>query len=93
MCTYLYKFIKIKPNFHNRVTLKKQNESQITNYTIPENFSQKNQYIQLKSENQAVYHNYFNSSLKYQLLENYGQIKVMDAKNNPLPKIYVKVFA
>jgi len=27
------------------------------------------------------------------LIENYGQVKVMDVNNAPLSKVYVKVFA
>jgi len=36
---------------------------------------------------------YFSTSLKVNVTENYGQVKVLDEENKPLTKVYVKCFA
>jgi len=36
---------------------------------------------------------YFSTSLKVSIIENYGQIKVLDKEDKPLQRVYVKAFA
>jgi len=36
---------------------------------------------------------YFSTSLNVQIIENYGQVKVLDSSEKPIPKVYVKCFA
>jgi len=36
---------------------------------------------------------YFSTSLKVNITENYGSVKVLDESNKPLTKVYVKCFA
>jgi hypothetical protein len=60
---------------------------------IPEELATKNLYILLKSANKILSTTYFSTNLKVSVIENYGQVKVMDQKNQPLSKVYVKAFA
>ena len=39
-----------------------------------------------------VFVTYFSTSLKANVVESYGELKVTDEKGSPLPGVYIKVF-
>lgn len=85
-------FAFIKPNHTHIVTIK-GNELTKSHYEIPPDLQKANVYIQLRSNNKTLSTTYFPTNLKAQIVENYGQVKVTDADNKPLVKVYVKCFA
>ena len=59
---------------------------------IPEELKNKNFYIEISSGKKKEKEIYYSSLLQYSVLESIGEIKVLDPKKNPLPKVYVKCF-
>ena len=83
----------MKPNHSEKIRLQKTTTIEKYSYTIPKDFTKKNLFIQIITNNKFTSTTYFSTSLNVQLIENYGQIKVFDTTNKPLTKVYVKCFA
>jgi hypothetical protein len=49
--------------------------------------------IEINGGGKQIFKTYYSSQLKVIVNENFGELKVTDENNKPLPKIYVKVFA
>ncbi len=61
---------------------------------LPQELENKNVLIELTAGDQVKSKPYFANSLAVQIIENYGQARVTDAKTGkPLPKTYIKVYA
>jgi hypothetical protein len=60
---------------------------------IPEDLAKKNVSILAASANQRVSTTYFSTKLSLQMIENFGQVKVLDSEQKPLSQVYVKTFA
>ncbi len=58
-------------------------------YEIPKEHQKNNLFIQISSVAKHANVTYFCTSLKVQLIENYGQVKVTDQENRPLTKVKV----
>lgn len=86
-------FSFVKANHTEILKKQKSNLLETTRLAIPKDLANLNLYILLKSPNQVLSTTYFSNNLKVQVIENYGQVKVMDQKNKPLSKVYVKTFA
>lgn len=62
----------------------KEGGLQKTDVKIPAKFEKQNVFIQVSSLDKKQGVTYFSTSLKVQIIENYGQIKVMDKEDKPL---------
>ena len=51
-----------------------------------------NLVIEINGSDIQQFHTYYKNDLKVTILESFGELKVMDSKNTPLPKVYVKVY-
>ncbi|EGR27080.1 hypothetical protein IMG5_201970 [Ichthyophthirius multifiliis] len=86
-------FTFIKPTFSQRVQFEKTNNREALTIPIPDHLVKKHLHVQLITSNKVIDTSYFSSSLKVNLIEKYGQVKVLDENNKPLSKVYVKCFA
>lgn len=86
-------FSYVKANLTQKIQLKKSNQLETYKQEIPKELANKNLLIQVKGQNKVLSKNYFSTQIKVQLIENYGQVKVFNQKNQTLSKVYVKVFA
>mmetsp|Transcript_20692 Transcript_20692/g.19713 ORF Transcript_20692/g.19713 Transcript_20692/m.19713 type:complete len:436 (-) Transcript_20692:159-1466(-) len=60
---------------------------------IPEELKKNNMVIEVNGEGKQLLKSYYSSQLKVVLIESFGELKVCDQNDQPLPKVYVKVFA
>lgn len=83
-------FSYVKPNKSELVKLDLKGKQCVVN--IPEQYSKQNILIEVNSG--AIQHlvTYFSTSLKLQIFENYGELRVTDENDQQLPQVYVKVF-
>ena len=58
-------------------------------FQIPEKLEKSNLFIEIKSMNKAANLRFFSTSLKAQIIENYGQIKITDKEDKPLSKVRI----
>ncbi len=83
-------FSYVKPNSSETVTLDpKMKEHRIK---IPDAYSTKNVVIEINGGGIQKLVTYFSTSLKLQIFENYGELKVTDEAGKQLSQIYVKAF-
>jgi hypothetical protein len=73
--------------------LKTSSGSMNTVFEIPAEYSSKNLFIEVSSDNRKTFDTYFSTSLKVSISENLGEIKVADSQSRPIHKVYVKCFA
>ncbi|KAL4437870.1 hypothetical protein ABPG74_001041 [Tetrahymena malaccensis] len=86
-------FTFIKPNHTIKLNFEKLSTLEKKVVDIPAEYANKNLQIQLVSPSGVQILSYFSSSLKVQMIEKYGQVKILDEQNAPLQKVYVKCFA
>ncbi|KAL4490234.1 hypothetical protein ABPG72_004273 [Tetrahymena utriculariae] len=60
---------------------------------IPEKYVKSNVCIEVSSHNVQSSVTYFSTSLQVQIIEDIGQIKILDKEEKPLSKVYVKCFS
>ena len=78
--------------------LNRGNDAVKTNIKLPSELSRKDLVVEVSSEGgtaggeQCVFVTYFSTSLKVNIVESYGELKVTDKKGVPLPGVYIKVF-
>mmetsp|Transcript_24063 Transcript_24063/g.21101 ORF Transcript_24063/g.21101 Transcript_24063/m.21101 type:complete len:399 (-) Transcript_24063:507-1703(-) len=65
-------FAYIMANSSHKVTIENSSELQKAQYEIPPDLQKSNVYIQLRTENKNISKTYFSTSLKVQIIENYG---------------------
>ncbi len=86
-------FSFVLPSFSKEIKLDKNKKDQSLTYDIPEEYLNKNLFIEVNSKSIKKFQIYYSSSLKVLINSNVGELKVYDAENNPIRKAYVKVFA
>ena len=79
----------MKPNFSQRIEVPRSQQLEKFKYEIPKQFERNNLFIQVTSAAKSTNVTYFSTSLKVQIIENYGQIKVNDHENKPLTKVTI----
>ena len=62
-------------------------------FDLPKEFTNANVLVEVVGGGLKRSQAYYAHSLTLELVENYGQVRVMDEKGKPLPKTYVKVYA
>lgn len=62
-------------------------------HKIPEAYHSKNISVVVEGSGLQERENYFFASLKVQIFENYGELKVVDEENKAISQVYVKLFA
>lgn len=60
---------------------------------IEKEFLDKNVMIEVNAVFAHYFQTYFASSFKVNIYENYGELKVTDSDNKPIPQVYVKVYS
>ncbi|MGR3319761.1 MAG: hypothetical protein ACUZ8O_14945 [Candidatus Anammoxibacter sp.] len=89
---YSNQFSNIKPNHNEQLVLQPDKSSYIFN--LPEKFNNSNVMIEIVSGSLRKTQTYFTHALDVQLIENYGQVKVVSGKDGqPISGVYVKVYA
>ncbi|MBT7171921.1 MAG: hypothetical protein HN909_09175, partial [Phycisphaerales bacterium] len=85
-------FSYIKPNATGKVDLDPAKKT--ATLALPEEFANANVLIGISAGGIQRSRAYYANSMNIQMIENYGQVKVTDAKTSkPLTKTYVKVYA
>ena len=83
----------IRPNETQTMKLKKGKTGTLE-FDLPEQFANKNVLVEVVGGDQSKSHAWFANSMNVQVVESWGQIQLSDsAKEGPLSKAYVKVFA
>ena len=86
-------FSMIRPNETQTMKLKKSKTGTLE-FDLPEQFANKNVLVEVVEGDQSKSHAWFANSMNVQVVESWGQILLSDsAKEGPLSKAYVKVFA
>ena len=49
--------------------------------------------IEINGEGKQLFKTYYSSQLKVNIIEAYGELKVTNQNDKPLPKMYIKVFS
>ena len=80
-------FSFIQSIYTHTLTIENTKDLQKLLVEIPEKLQKYNLHIELKTENQTLSGTYFSTSLKIQIIENYGQVKVLDTNDKPLSKV------
>lgn len=89
---YGSRFSNIRPNLTQNVELPKD-KAQVT-FDLPAELQNKNVLVEVVGRGMKKTAAYYSNSLSMQLLENYGQVKVSDAKSGKaLSRVYVKTYA
>jgi hypothetical protein len=83
----------VKPNKIENYDVAKSETPDKQIFTIAEEFEEKNVMVEVTGEGKNAFASYFSTNLKLEISENFGEIKVLNDKNVPQPKVYVKVFA
>jgi hypothetical protein len=89
-------FSLIRPNMTAKIALPKVGDGKLGkhSFTLPEQYATKNVMVEVVAAGLSKSDAYFANSMTVQVISNYGQVKVANAKTGkPLPKVYVKVYA
>ena len=88
-------FSFIQPKQTQKIQVPNPKDLGKTTQEIPENLRRYNLYIELRAGDKIQSTTYFSTSLKVQVLENYGQVKVLDQTDKPLIKvcIYLSIYS
>ena len=62
-------------------------------HKIPDAYHSKNISAEIEGSELQARDNYYFASLKVQIFENYGELKVVDEENKALSQVYIKLFA
>jgi len=86
-------FSFIQPSEVEKITIQNHQDLQKLTFEIPQTLQKYNLHIEIRSDEKRLSATYFSTSIKVHILENYGQVKVLDTNDKPLIKTYVKCFA
>ena len=86
-------FSYIQPSEIEKINIQNPQDLQKLTFEIPQKLQRYNLHVELRTEEKRLSATYFSTSLKVHILENYGQVKVLDVNDKPLIKTYVKCFA
>ncbi|MCP4375301.1 MAG: hypothetical protein GY794_03870, partial [bacterium] len=89
-------FSLIRPNSTAKIALPKVSDGKLGKHSfkLPEQYATKNVMVEVVAAGLTKSDAYFANSMSVQMISNYGQVKVANAKTGkPLPKVYVKVYA
>lgn len=84
-------FSFVAPNFKSKIQLDPQ--TRLASVGLPEKYQNKNVIVEVEYNGNKKTSSHFATSLKVQVLELYGQVKVASQDFMPLPLVYVKAFA
>jgi len=89
---YSGQFSHIRPNATQAVELPKGQT--VHTFELPKELLNRNVLVEITGGSQTKSQAYYSNSLAVQVIENYGQVRVTHSgTNQPLPKVYVKVYA
>ncbi|KAL4440764.1 hypothetical protein ABPG74_013745 [Tetrahymena malaccensis] len=86
-------FSFVKPNHSEVFDFDISKGLQKVQIPIPEKYVKSNVCIEVSSHNVQSSLTYFSTSLQVQIIEDIGQIKILDKEEKPLSKVYVKCFS
>jgi len=84
-------FSFVAPNFKSKIQL--DPEARLASVGLPEQYQNKNVLVEIEFNGHKKTSSHFATSLKVQVLELYGQVKVAGPDFLPIPLTYVKAFA
>ena len=89
---YAGQFAYIRPNKSETVALPAGKSALVVD--LPKEYSSSNVMVEIVAGGAKKSRAYYANSLAVQVVENYGQVKVLNQETNkPIPKAYVKVYA
>ena len=89
---YGSRFSNIRPNLTQKIDLPKD-KAQIT-FELPKDLHNSNVLVEVVGRGMKKTAAYYSNSLSLKMIENYGQVKVADAKSGKaLSRVYVKAYA
>jgi hypothetical protein len=87
-------FSIIRPNSSQSVAVAGDDKGKGTaEFDIPAALANRNVLVEISAGDQIQAKPYFASSMSMQAIEKFGQLKVADANDKPLPRVYVKVYS
>jgi len=89
-------FSLIRPNATAKVALPKIGDGKLGKHSfkLPDKYAARNVMVEVVAAGASKSDAYFANSMAVQVISNYGQVKVANAKTGrALPKVYVKVYA
>lgn len=60
---------------------------------LPNDLKKQNLVIEINSQDTQIFKTFYQSDLKVQVNEKYGELRVYNQTGKPLPQVYVKVFS
>ncbi|MGC1276069.1 MAG: hypothetical protein WBC44_20390 [Planctomycetaceae bacterium] len=88
---YGERFSFIRPNQTQAVKLPA--DKSVFTFELPEELRRANVLVEIDAAGKSQSKAYYANSLRTQIIEDYGQLRVTDAEGQPLPKVYVKTYA
>jgi hypothetical protein len=85
----------VQPNYSETIKIPKEkvnNKDNITIYEIPQNYRNKNLFVEVKAESIKLFDLCLSSSLVVMITESLGELKVIDNNFQSVIKAYVKVY-
>jgi hypothetical protein len=85
----------VQPNYSETIKIPKEkvnNKDNITIYEIPQNYRNKNLFVEVKVESIKLFDLYLSSNLVVIITESLGELKVIDNNFQSVIKAYVKVY-
>lgn len=86
-------FSFVQPNYVKDFFVENFTREQEIVLPIPEEFCNKNLFIEVSSQSKKCFETYFANNLKVTISENLGEVKAVDNNFKPLNKVYIKCFA
>jgi len=80
-------FSYIQPSEIQKIQVQNPQDLQKRTVSIPQNLQKHNLHVELRAEDKTCSVTYFSTSLHVHILENYGQVKVLDSNDKPLIKV------
>lgn len=88
---YGERFSFLQPNQSATITLPA--DRNVHTFLLPEELRNTNVLVEIDAAGKSQSQAYYSNSLRTQIIEEYGQLKVTNADGKPLPKVYVKTYA
>ena len=85
-------FSYVIPNMKKTYEVEEKNSESKLEIDIPEEYVNKNVYIEVSSNKIKEFETYYSSLLQCSFSESIGEVKVLSPDLKPLPKVYVKCF-
>lgn len=86
-------FAYVTPNFTQEIKLQAEPKRGTSTFDLPEEVAGRNVLVEVVAGGIRHVQAYYANRMGVQVLENYGQVRIADAKGQAIAKVYVKVYA